>query len=116
MMPSAIRSRTMFEIDGWVRPVTSANSTRLISTAERITSTMRARLPGPATGASRRTTTVLSPMGLVLMLPLRRYRTCLKTRVMVEETVTQAPRRVGLVLARASRVLGEEPYYHEFIE
>ncbi|AEV84521.1 ABC transporter substrate-binding protein [Actinoplanes sp. SE50] len=26
------------------------------------------------------------------------------------------PRRVGLVLARASRVLGEEPYYHEFIE
>jgi len=25
-------------------------------------------------------------------------------------------RRVGLVLARASRVLGEEPYYHEFIE
>jgi LacI family repressor for deo operon, udp, cdd, tsx, nupC, and nupG len=30
--------------------------------------------------------------------------------------VTQAPRRVGLVLARASRVLGEEPYYHEFIE
>jgi DNA-binding LacI/PurR family transcriptional regulator len=30
--------------------------------------------------------------------------------------LTQAPRRVGLVLARASRVLGEEPYYHEFIE
>jgi LacI family repressor for deo operon, udp, cdd, tsx, nupC, and nupG len=30
--------------------------------------------------------------------------------------VTHAPRRVGLVLARASRVLGEEPYYHEFIE
>jgi len=26
------------------------------------------------------------------------------------------PRRVGLVLARASQVLGEEPYYHEFIE
>ncbi|MEU4236089.1 substrate-binding domain-containing protein [Actinoplanes sp. NPDC026619] len=25
-------------------------------------------------------------------------------------------RRVGLVLARASRVLGEEPYYHEFLE
>jgi LacI family transcriptional regulator, repressor for deo operon, udp, cdd, tsx, nupC, and nupG len=30
--------------------------------------------------------------------------------------VTKAPRRVGLVLARAARVLGEEPYYHEFIE
>lgn len=30
--------------------------------------------------------------------------------------MAQAPRRVGLVLARASRVLGEEPYYHEFIE
>jgi DNA-binding LacI/PurR family transcriptional regulator len=30
--------------------------------------------------------------------------------------VTQAQRRVGLVLARASRVLGEEPYYHEFLE
>ncbi|AEV84747.1 ABC transporter substrate-binding protein [Actinoplanes sp. SE50] len=30
--------------------------------------------------------------------------------------MTQAQRRVGLVLARASRVLGEEPYYHEFIE
>ncbi|WIN00613.1 substrate-binding domain-containing protein [Actinoplanes oblitus] len=28
----------------------------------------------------------------------------------------QAQRRVGLVLARASRVLGEEPFYHEFIE
>ncbi|WP_211247837.1 LacI family DNA-binding transcriptional regulator [Cryptosporangium arvum] len=28
----------------------------------------------------------------------------------------QVPRRVGLVLARASRTLGEEPYYHEFIE
>ncbi|MEU4690649.1 substrate-binding domain-containing protein [Actinoplanes sp. NPDC023714] len=27
-----------------------------------------------------------------------------------------SPPRVGLVLARASRVLGEEPYYHEFIE
>ncbi|GAA2692815.1 LacI family DNA-binding transcriptional regulator [Actinoplanes palleronii] len=27
-----------------------------------------------------------------------------------------AKRRVGLVLARASQVLGEEPYYHEFIE
>ena len=26
------------------------------------------------------------------------------------------PRRVGLVLTRPSRVLGEEPYYHEFIE
>jgi LacI family repressor for deo operon, udp, cdd, tsx, nupC, and nupG len=30
--------------------------------------------------------------------------------------VAQALRRVGLVLARASRVLGEEPFYHEFIE
>ncbi|XVU27961.1 LacI family DNA-binding transcriptional regulator [Actinoplanes sp. CA-054009] len=30
--------------------------------------------------------------------------------------MTPARRRVGLVLARASRVLGEEPYYHEFIE
>ncbi|WP_203840649.1 LacI family DNA-binding transcriptional regulator [Winogradskya humida] len=30
--------------------------------------------------------------------------------------MTQAQRRVGLVLARASRVLGEEPYYHEFLE
>ena len=30
--------------------------------------------------------------------------------------MTQPQRRVGLVLARASRVLGEEPYYHEFIE
>jgi len=29
--------------------------------------------------------------------------------------VTQAQRRVGLVLARASRVLGAEPYYHEFL-
>jgi DNA-binding LacI/PurR family transcriptional regulator len=29
--------------------------------------------------------------------------------------VAQAQRRVGLVLARASRVLGEEPYYHEFL-
>ena len=28
----------------------------------------------------------------------------------------RAPRRVGLVLARASQVLQEEPYYHEFIE
>lgn len=26
------------------------------------------------------------------------------------------PRRVGLVLSRASQTLGEEPYYHEFIE
>ncbi|GAB1692521.1 LacI family DNA-binding transcriptional regulator [Krasilnikovia sp. M28-CT-15] len=30
--------------------------------------------------------------------------------------MAQSRRRVGLVLARASRVLGEEPYYHEFIE
>ncbi|WP_433379541.1 LacI family DNA-binding transcriptional regulator [Actinoplanes sp. CA-142083] len=30
--------------------------------------------------------------------------------------MTQAQRRVGLVLARASRVLGEEPFYHEFLE
>ncbi|XVV15202.1 LacI family DNA-binding transcriptional regulator [Actinoplanes sp. CA-131856] len=30
--------------------------------------------------------------------------------------VAPARRRVGLVLARESRVLGEEPYYHEFIE
>ena len=30
--------------------------------------------------------------------------------------MTQAPRRIGLVLARASQVLGEEPYYHEVIE
>jgi LacI family repressor for deo operon, udp, cdd, tsx, nupC, and nupG len=30
--------------------------------------------------------------------------------------VAEAQRRVGLVLARASRVLGEEPFYHEFIE
>ncbi|WP_043511692.1 MULTISPECIES: LacI family DNA-binding transcriptional regulator [unclassified Actinoplanes] len=34
----------------------------------------------------------------------------------MEEPVTPRPRRVGLVLARASQVLGEEPYYHEFIE
>jgi LacI family repressor for deo operon, udp, cdd, tsx, nupC, and nupG len=33
-----------------------------------------------------------------------------------EESVAEAQRRVGLVLARASRVLGEEPFYHEFIE
>jgi LacI family repressor for deo operon, udp, cdd, tsx, nupC, and nupG len=33
-----------------------------------------------------------------------------------EAAVTQQQRRVGLVLARASRVLGEEPYYHEFLE
>jgi LacI family repressor for deo operon, udp, cdd, tsx, nupC, and nupG len=30
--------------------------------------------------------------------------------------VTQATRRVGLVLARASQVLGEEAFYHEFLE
>ncbi|MEU4690658.1 substrate-binding domain-containing protein [Actinoplanes sp. NPDC023714] len=30
--------------------------------------------------------------------------------------MTQAQRRVGVVLARASRVLGQEPFYHEFIE
>jgi LacI family transcriptional regulator, repressor for deo operon, udp, cdd, tsx, nupC, and nupG len=30
--------------------------------------------------------------------------------------VAQTQRRVGLVLARASRVLGEEAYYHEFLE
>jgi LacI family transcriptional regulator, repressor for deo operon, udp, cdd, tsx, nupC, and nupG len=30
--------------------------------------------------------------------------------------VMQAARRVGLVLARPSQILGEEPYYHEFIE
>ncbi|MEV4641711.1 substrate-binding domain-containing protein [Actinoplanes sp. NPDC049548] len=30
--------------------------------------------------------------------------------------MTQAPGRIGLVLARASQVLGEEPYYHEFLE
>jgi LacI family repressor for deo operon, udp, cdd, tsx, nupC, and nupG len=30
--------------------------------------------------------------------------------------VTPPRRRAGLVLARVSRVLGEEPYYHEFIE
>ncbi|MFI5931917.1 LacI family DNA-binding transcriptional regulator [Actinoplanes sp. NPDC051494] len=30
--------------------------------------------------------------------------------------MTKAPRRIGLVLARASQVLGEEPYYHEFLE
>ena len=30
--------------------------------------------------------------------------------------VTQGAQRVGLVLARASQVLGEEPFYHEFIE
>ncbi|GAA2692765.1 LacI family DNA-binding transcriptional regulator [Actinoplanes palleronii] len=30
--------------------------------------------------------------------------------------MAQAQRRVGLVLARASRVFGEEPYYHEFLE
>lgn len=30
--------------------------------------------------------------------------------------MTQDPQRVGLVLARASQVLGEEPFYHEFIE
>ncbi|MEU4558356.1 substrate-binding domain-containing protein [Actinoplanes sp. NPDC023936] len=33
-----------------------------------------------------------------------------------EEPVSQVPRRVGLVLARAAQVLGEEPYYHEFLE
>jgi DNA-binding LacI/PurR family transcriptional regulator len=32
------------------------------------------------------------------------------------EIVTQATRRVGLVLARASQVLGEEAFYHEFLE
>ncbi|MEH1166852.1 LacI family DNA-binding transcriptional regulator [Micromonospora sp. CPCC 205539] len=30
--------------------------------------------------------------------------------------MTKTPRRVGLVLARASQVLGEEPFYHEFLE
>ncbi|WP_250008410.1 substrate-binding domain-containing protein [Actinoplanes sp. M2I2] len=30
--------------------------------------------------------------------------------------MSQSQRRTGLVLARASRVLGEEPYYHEFLE
>ena len=30
--------------------------------------------------------------------------------------MTQAQRRGGLGLARASKVLGEEPYYHEFVE
>ncbi|GGQ48147.1 LacI family DNA-binding transcriptional regulator [Couchioplanes azureus] len=30
--------------------------------------------------------------------------------------MTQAPGRIGLVLTRASQVLGEEPYYHEFLE
>ena len=30
--------------------------------------------------------------------------------------MTVSPRRVGLVLARATQVLGEEPYYHELIE
>lgn len=30
--------------------------------------------------------------------------------------MTEVPRRVGLVLARASRVLGEEPYYHGFLD
>ncbi|GIF39079.1 LacI family DNA-binding transcriptional regulator [Actinoplanes xinjiangensis] len=30
--------------------------------------------------------------------------------------MTQASRRVGLVLERASHVLGEEAYYHEFLE
>ncbi|WP_433533221.1 LacI family DNA-binding transcriptional regulator [Micromonospora sp. CA-263727] len=30
--------------------------------------------------------------------------------------MTETLRRVGLVLARASQVLGEEPYYHEFLE
>ncbi|MBW6437093.1 substrate-binding domain-containing protein [Actinoplanes hulinensis] len=30
--------------------------------------------------------------------------------------MSQEPQRVGLVLARASQVLGEEPFYHEFIE
>ncbi|SDT06274.1 LacI family DNA-binding transcriptional regulator [Actinoplanes derwentensis] len=30
--------------------------------------------------------------------------------------MARSQRRVGLVLARASRVLGEEPYYHEFLE
>ncbi|WIN00539.1 substrate-binding domain-containing protein [Actinoplanes oblitus] len=32
------------------------------------------------------------------------------------ESAAPPPRRVGLVLARASQVLGEEPYYHEFLE
>jgi LacI family repressor for deo operon, udp, cdd, tsx, nupC, and nupG len=30
--------------------------------------------------------------------------------------LTKAPRRVGLVLERPAQVLGEEPYYHEFLE
>ncbi|GAA4965900.1 LacI family DNA-binding transcriptional regulator [Actinoplanes utahensis] len=30
--------------------------------------------------------------------------------------MTQEPQRVGLVLTRPSQVLGEEPFYHEFIE
>ena len=30
--------------------------------------------------------------------------------------MTRTPRRIGLVLARASPVLGEEPYYHEVLE
>ena len=30
--------------------------------------------------------------------------------------MAEAQRRVGLVLARASQVLGEEPFFHEFIE
>jgi DNA-binding LacI/PurR family transcriptional regulator len=33
-----------------------------------------------------------------------------------KDSMTGTPRRVGLVLARASQTLGEEPYYHEFIE
>jgi LacI family transcriptional regulator, repressor for deo operon, udp, cdd, tsx, nupC, and nupG len=48
--------------------------------------------------------------------PFRRYRTCQSGSGEAEDSVTQGPRRVGLVLARAAQVLGEEPYYHEFIE
>src|SRR5512138_1323663 len=35
---------------------------------------------------------------------------------MIGRSDVMQPRRVGLVLTRPSRVLGEEPYYHEFIE
>lgn len=30
--------------------------------------------------------------------------------------MNRSPRRVGLVVARATQVLGEEPFYHEFVE
>ena len=53
----------MLEIDGWVRPVRSASSTRLIAAAERMTSSMRGRLPGPI----RQPLAKLVPAGLIAL-------------------------------------------------